>query len=67
MNPALLFLLDFLPRVPSYIEAGAELVAVLNHGADKAKQLETENRAANDTDWAEVNSSIAAKRERLHG
>ena len=63
---ALAFLLEYLPKIPSYIAAGTELVHVVSAGVSKANQLHAENRDATDADWADVNASIAAKRTRLH-
>lgn len=63
---ALAFLTAFLPKVPAYVAAGAQLANVISIGLEKSKQLEAENRDPTDADWDEVNASIAAKRARLH-
>lgn len=63
---ALAFLLDFLPRLPGYIQAGTELVDAIQTGRAKANQLAAEGRYPSDADWEDVNSSIETKRKKLH-
>jgi N-acyl-D-aspartate/D-glutamate deacylase len=67
MNPTTLNLaLNLLTALPGLIEAGANVVAVVQHGTAKVKQLQTEGRDPTPAEWDELDTMINGLRGQLH-
>jgi N-acyl-D-aspartate/D-glutamate deacylase len=67
MNPTTLNLaLNLLTALPGLIEAGANVVGVIQHGTAKVKQLQTEGRDPTQAEWDELDTMVNGLRAQLH-
>ena len=63
---AIAYALELLTSLPGLINAGAQVVDLIQNGQAKLKAFDAEKRDPTDSEWKELNDSIAAKRKELH-
>lgn len=63
---ALAYALQLLTAVPQLIQAGTEVVAMVNKGRDKVAAFEAEKRDPTAAEWQELNDEISRLRGELH-
>ena len=63
---AIAYALELLTSLPGLINAGAQVVDLIQNGQAKLKAFDAEKRDPTPEEWSDLNASIAAKRKELH-
>jgi hypothetical protein len=66
MGKALEYAARLLSELPVLIQAGSNVLDIIQHGNAKIQQFISEKRDPTDLEWEELNNSMDVKRQELH-
>ena len=66
MEQTLLYAMQILNILPAMLQAGQDVLTLVNQGKERLQAMQNENRDPSDADWAELNDQIYALQIKLH-
>jgi branched-subunit amino acid aminotransferase/4-amino-4-deoxychorismate lyase len=66
MDPRLLLAIQLLQTLPTLLEAGASVTALIEKHTARLQDMATTGRKPTDQEWDELNAEIEALRAELH-